>query len=318
MFILEFEKPIIALRNKIEELRRLQEEEQISLVDEIRKLEQKTNKLEKSTYSKLDSWQKSQLARHPGRPYTLDFIEHCTQGFIELHGDRAFRDDPAIIGGFCKIDGKSFLVVGHQKGRNTAENVKRNFGMPHPEGYRKALRLMRMANKFQIPILTLIDTPGAYPGIGAEERGQSEAIAVNLREMAGLTVPIISVVVGEGGSGGALALGVANRVLMFEHSMYSVISPEGCAGILWGDGSKAQDAAKALKYTAQDLIKFNVIDQVIPEPRGGAHAAPKEALLTLKQIVMEHYREISSLSPEALIEDRYQKFRKIGEFAEAI
>jgi acetyl-CoA carboxylase carboxyl transferase subunit alpha len=317
MAILDFERPIIALRNKIEELKTLQDEGSISLDDEINKLELKTNKLEKATYSKLDSWQKTQLARHPRRPYTLDFIEQCTEDFIELHGDRTYRDDPSIVGGFCTLDGISFMVMGNQKGRNTADNVYRNFGSPHPEGYRKALRLMKMANKFRIPILTLIDTPGAYPGIGAEERGQSEAIAVNLREMSGLTIPIITVVIGEGGSGGALALGVSNRVLMFEHSLYSVISPEGCAGILWNDGSRAQDAAKALKYTAQDLIKFNIIDEIIPEPLGGAHVAPQQSLSNLKKAVLKHFKELVQLSPEDLIEDRYQKFRQMGEFAEA-
>lgn len=316
MSILEFEKPIIALRNKIEELKRLQSMGQISLKSEIKRLEAKTDKLETATYSKLDCWQKTQLARHGLRPYTLDFIEYCTSDFVELHGDRSFRDDPAIVGGFCRIDEHPFLVLGHQKGRTTREKVERNFGMPHPEGYRKALRLMNLADKFRLPILTLIDTPGAYPGVGAEERGQSEAIAVNLREMAGLKVPMISVILGEGGSGGALALGVTNRVLMMEHAIYSVISPEGCAGILWGDGSRAEEAAKALKYTAQNLARFRIVDEIIPEPKGGAHSLPEEAMVTLKKVVLKHYRELAPMPEGQLVEDRYRKFRQIGEFME--
>ena len=234
-----------------------------------------------------------------------------------MHGDRNFRDDPAIVGGFCKIDGQSFLVVGHQKGRNTEQKVYRNFGMPHPEGYRKAMRLMKLADKFGIPILTLIDTPGAYPGLGAEERGQSEAIAVNLREMAGLGVPVIAVVTGEGGSGGALALGVANKVLMLEHSIYSVISPEGCAGILFKDGSRAKEAAKSLKYAAQDLLGFKIIDEIVPEPLGGAHTDPSVCLNNLKKTVLKHYKELKKLSPDELIDQRYERFRDIGEFNDA-
>ena len=317
MYILEFEKPILALRSKIEDLKIKQEESgDEKLLKEIQKLEGQTADLEKSTYSTLNSWEKTLLARHPKRPYTLDFIEHCTTDFNELHGDRSFRDDPAIVGGFCRIDGQSFLVIGHQKGRNTQENVQRNFGMPHPEGYRKALRLMKMAGKFHIPILTLIDTPGAYPGIGAEERGQSEAIAVNLREMADLKVPVIAVVTGEGGSGGALALGVGNRVLMYEHSIYSVISPEGCASILFGDGTRAQEAAQSLRYSSNDLLHFGLIDEAIEEPVGGAHAKPEEALDNLKRAILRHYHQLKSLNSEELVEDRYQKFRKMGEFAE--
>ena len=317
MYVLEFEQPIVDLRRKIDELTKLQEDGDIDLAGEIEKLNKKTEQLEKNTFGNLDAWQKTQLARHPLRPYTLDFIEHCTEGFIELHGDRAFRDDPAIVGGFCEIDGQAFMVIGHQKGRNTAENVKRNFGSAHPEGYRKALRLMRLAEKFEIPILTLIDTAGAYPGIGAEERGQSEAIAVNLREMAGMTVPIICVVTGEGGSGGALALGVCNKVMMFEHSIYSVISPEGCAGILFGDGSRAKEAALSLKYVASELIKLNVIDNVVAEPIGGAHRDHEEALTNLKTSIIAAHDEMKNMSGEELIEQRYQRFRKIGVFAEA-
>ncbi|MDH5560032.1 MAG: acetyl-CoA carboxylase carboxyltransferase subunit alpha [Deltaproteobacteria bacterium] len=317
MFVLEFEKPILALKSKIEELKRLQEDEKIVLTEEIKKLEKKSKELEITTCSNLSSWEKTQLSRHPLRPFSLDFIEKCTEGFIELHGDRQFRDDPSIVGGFCKIEGISFLVVGHQKGRNTTENLKRNFGMPHPEGYRKALRLMKLANKFRIPILTLIDTAGAYPGIGAEERGQSDAIAVNLREMAGFAVPIICIIMGEGGSGGALALGVGNRVLMFEHSIYSVITPEGCASILWRDGSMAREASKNLKYTAQDLLGFKIIDQIIPEPLGGSHNDPQKALYSMKEIILSNYKELAKLSGTELIEARYQKFRQIGEFVEA-
>ena len=317
MYILEFEKPIIALKQKIKELKDRQAGDPDPKLDkEIQKLEKQTFKLEESTYSTLSPWEKTLVARHPLRPYTLDFIESCVTEFQELHGDRTFRDDPAIVGGFGKIDGQTFLIVGHQKGRNTQENVSRNFGMPHPEGYRKAMRLMKMADRFGIPILTLIDTPGAYPGIGAEERGQSEAIAVNLREMAVLGVPIIAVVTGEGGSGGALALGVADRVLMYDHSIYSVISPEGCAGILFGDGTRAQEAAKSLRYSSADLLEFGLIDEIIPEPLGGAHANPVECMNNLKEVVLKQYAGLKSNSSETLIEDRYQKFRKMGEFAE--
>lgn len=317
MNILEFEKPLIALRSKIEELKTLQKKEKISLADEIRKLENKARQVEIETFSKLNAWEKTQLARHSSRPHTTDFIEECTTEFVELHGDRCFRDDPSIICGFCKINGRSMMIAGHQKGRNTAEMIHRNFGSPYPEGYRKAIRVMKLAEKFGIPILTLIDTPGAFPGVGAEERGQSEAIAVSIREMAGLSVPIISVIVGEGGSGGALALGVANKVLMLEHSIYSVISPEGCASILWNDGSRAKEAAKSLKYTAQDLIKFNIIDEIIPEPLGGAHTKPKETLQSIKSCVSKQLKKLQTLSEEEIVEQRYQKFRKIGEFNES-
>mgnify|MGYP005625699491 CR=1 FL=1 len=317
MKILDFEKPLLALKNKIDELKVLQSEGTISLKDEIRKLESKAKQLEISTFARLNSWEKTQLARHALRPQTLDFIEICTKNFIELHGDRNFRDDPSIIAGICKLDGQTFAVIGQQKGKTTNEKIFRNFGSPHPEGYRKALRIMKMADKFKIPILTLIDTQGAYPGVGAEERGQSEAIAVNLREMAGFKVPIICVVLGEGGSGGALALGVCNKVLMLEHSTYSVISPEGCASILWRDGTKAMEAAKSLKYTAQDLIKFSVIDQIIPEPLGGAHTKPEVTMNNIKKAVLENLAELKVLSQDELVEQRYQKFRQIGEYIES-
>ncbi len=316
MKILDFEKPLLALKNKIEELKVLQSDGKISLKDEIRKLEAKARQLEVNTFARLNSWEKTQLARHALRPQTLDFIEICTRNFIELHGDRNFRDDPSIIAGICKIDGISFVVIGQQKGKTTKEKIFRNFGSPHPEGYRKALRVMKLADKFTLPILTLIDTQGAYPGVGAEERGQSEAIAVNLREMAGFKVPIICVVLGEGGSGGALALGVGNKVLMLEHATYSVISPEGCASILWRDGTKAKEASKSLKYTAQDLIKFRVIDQIIPEPLGGAHTKPEAAMDNIKKVVLENLTELKTLNKDELVEQRYQKFRQIGEFIE--
>ncbi|MGK0288805.1 MAG: acetyl-CoA carboxylase carboxyl transferase subunit alpha [bacterium] len=318
MYILEFEKPIIELRTKIEELKKLLKQEDIQLEEELEKLEMKANQLEQETYSKLDSWEKTQLSRHPKRPYTLDIIKHCFTDFQELHGDRGFRDDPSIVAGFAYLNKKPIMVIGHQKGRNTTENVHRNFGMTHPEGYRKALRLMKLADKFGVPILTLIDTPGAYPGIGAEERGQSEAIAVNLREMAALEVPVVSMIIGEGGSGGALALGVANRVLMLEHSIYSVISPEGCAGILWGDGTRAKEAAKSLRYTSEDLIEFEIIDEIVTEPIGGAHHKPIEAMNNIKKVVAKHFQQLQKLTKKALIEDRYERFRKIGAFSESV
>lgn len=317
MNVLEFEKPLVALRKKIKELKVLQEKESIVLKDEIGKLETKAQQLEVETFSKLNSWEKTLLARHGARPYTLDFIKECTTDFVELHGDRSFRDDPSVVCGFCRIEGLPFMIAGHQKGRNTTELIYRNFGSPYPEGYRKAIRLMKLAEKFEVPIVTMIDTPGAYPGIGAEERGQSEAIAVCLREMAGLAVPVVSVVVGEGGSGGALALGVANTVLMLEHAIYSVISPEGCAGILWKDGTRAKDAAASLKYTAQELIKFKAIDEIIREPPGGAHSNPQETLRSIKRHVLKHMKRLGSLGREELIEQRYRKFRRMGEFGES-
>ena len=317
MYLLEFEKPIMALKSKLDELKARQlDDAENKLEKEISKLEKQITELEKSTYSTLNPWEKTQLARHPQRPCTLDFIKYATADFTELHGDRAFRDDPAIVGGFCRIEGQTVMVIGHQKGSNTTENLKRNFGMPHPEGYRKALRLMKLAQKFGHPILTLIDTPGAYPGIGAEERGQSEAIAVNLREMAGLTVPVVCAVSGEGGSGGALALGVGNRILMLEHAIYSVITPEGCASILFGDGTRAQEAAKSLRYSAQDLMQFGLIDEVVPEPVGGAHAHHEAAMLNLKKAVAKNLRQLGPLQPAMLIDDRVQKFRAMGAFAE--
>jgi acetyl-CoA carboxylase carboxyl transferase subunit alpha len=316
MSVLDFEKPIVELRSKIKDLKRLLDEKEMSLDEEIKRLEERATQLEKETFSKLTAWQKTQLARHPQRPYTLDFVEHCTETFEELSGDRSFADDQALVGGIGTMQGKAYMIIGHQKGRNTSDKVRRNFGMPHPEGYRKALRLMKLADKFRLPILTLIDTPGAFPGIGAEERGQAEAIAVNLREMMMLRVPIVSVVIGEGGSGGALALGVGNRILMFEHSIYSVISPEGCAGILWHDKNRASEAAESLKYTAQDLIKFKLIDQIVAEPRGGAHIHPEQAMGNLRKSIMRHFNQLRKLNEEELLEQRYWKFRKMGVFIE--
>lgn len=316
MYILEFEKPIIELRKKIDELKRLLDEEEIENSDEIVKLENKANQLEKEIYSNLDRWQKTQLARHPQRPYTEDFIQQCTQKFLELHGDRSFRDDPAIIGGFCQFNDSPLMLIGHQKGRNTKENVWRNFGMPNPEGYRKSLRLMKLAEKFNVPILTIVDTMGAYPGIGAEERGQSEAIAINLKYMASLKVPVISIIMGEGGSGGALALAVGNAVLMLEHSIYSVISPEGCASILWGDSSRAYEAANCLKYTAQDLLEYGIIDEIIPEPVGGAHIRIDEAMESIRKTLKSQLKKLKGLSSQELVDNRFQKFRDIGVFSE--
>ena len=316
MFVLEFEKPIVELRSKIDDLKKIGDKKDINLSDEIQKLEKKVMQLERVTFQNLDSWQKTQLARHPQRPYTLDFIKECASGFIELHGDRKYSDDPAIVGGLAKLNEISVMIIGHQKARTTKDKLYRNFGMPNPEGYRKALRLMQLAEKFGIPIVTLIDTPGAYPGMGAEERGQSEAIAANLSEMAGFSVPIVCVVLGEGGSGGALALGVGNRILMLEYSFYSVITPEGCASILWGDGKKAQDAAKSLKYTARDLEKMQIIDRVIPEPVGGAHTDIATTLNSIKEAICEELNQLNSLTGNQLIEDRYERFRQIGVYVE--
>lgn len=268
----------------------------------------------KEAYSKLNDWDKVSIARHPERPYAMDYINEITTDFVELHGDRLFGDDSAVVGGLCRIDDKKFMVIGIQKGRTVEEKIERNFGMSNPEGYRKALRLMKMAEKFHIPVLTLIDTSGAYPGIEAEERGQGEAIARNLMEMSGLKTPIIAVVIGEGGSGGALALGVADRVYMMEHAVYSVISPEGCAAILFKDGSLAEKAAKNLKISAQNLKKLGVIDDIIPEPFGGAHKNPKCAEINLKKVVLLSISELEKIKIDTLLENRYNKFRRIGFF----
>lgn len=318
-YYLEFEKPIEELELKIEEMKRISDGKDIDLSAEIKKLEKKVKDVRTEIFSKLTPWQKTMLARHPDRPYTLDYISLITEDFIELHGDRRFADDKAIVGGLARIRDYPVMIIGHQKGRGTKERIRRNFGQPHPEGYRKALRLMQLAEKFKRPVVTLIDTPGAYPGIGAEERGQGEAIAYNLMRMSRLRVPIIAVVIGEGGSGGALALSVADRLYMLEHSVYSVISPEGCAAILWkkkGDGElTAEDfsrSADALKLTAQDLLQFKVIDDIIPEPSGGAHIDPAQTAKNVAEKIVSSIEELQAKAPGKLIEERYKKFRKIG------
>lgn len=311
---LDFEKPIIELERKINELKGFTAREDIDLSAEIKKLEERLKKVKKEVFEKLTPWQRVQLARHPKRPYTLDYIDMLMTDFIELHGDRHFSDDLAIVGGIAKFNRQSLVVVGHQKGRDTKENLARNFGSAHPEGYRKAMRIMRMADKFSLPIVVFIDTPGAYPGIGAEERGQAEAIAYNLREMTTLRIPIICFVIGEGGSGGALGIGVTDRVFVLENSYYSVISPEGCAAILWKERSKAPDAAAALKLTAGDLMKLGIIDGIIKEPLGGAHRDPVQTSENVKIALAESLDGLSKYSKNELVEKRYKKFRTIGAF----
>ena len=311
--ILDFERPIIDLERKIEELRGLSTE-QVDFTAEIRKLEQKARKLQREVFAELTPQQIVQLSRHPARPYTLDYVRLMTEEFLELHGDRSFRDDPAIVGGMARFDEHEVLILGHQKGRNTKENVYRNFGMPRPEGYRKCARLMRVASRFGQSILCFIDTPGAYPGIGAEERGQMEAIAKSLQVMASVRTPIVAVVIGEGGSGGALAIGVADRVLMLEYSIYSVISPEGCASILWRDPTRVSDAAQQLKLTARDLLALGVIDEVVPEADGGAHRDPAVTASNLRTTIKKHLKELRQLPADELVEKRYQKFRAMGAF----
>jgi len=311
---LDFERPILELEKKIEELKIFTSQRKIDLSNEIKKLEEKLNQLRKDIYGNLSAWQRIQIARHPQRPYTLDYINLMMTDFIELHGDRTFGDDKAIVTGLAKLDGQKICIIGHQKGRGTKENLLRNFGCAHPEGYRKSLRCMKLAEKFKIPLVSFIDTPGAYPGIGAEERGQAHAIAENLREMANLTIPIIVCVIGEGGSGGALGIGVGDRILILENAYYSVISPEGCAAILWRDSSKAPEAAEALKLTAKDLLKFGIIDEIIPEPLGGAHRDPKMTADNIKQAIKRNLNELCQISIERLLKLRYEKFRKIGVF----
>ncbi|MFC4767784.1 acetyl-CoA carboxylase carboxyltransferase subunit alpha [Effusibacillus consociatus] len=315
---LQFEKPLTELRNKIEELRKFTEEKGIDFSDEIEKLESKAAELEQSIYGELTPWQKVQIARHPERPTTLDYIRGMFTDFIELHGDRTFGDDPALVGGIGKLEGIPVTILGHQKGRDTKENIYRRFGMPEPEGYRKALRLMRQAEKFGRPVICFIDTSGAYPGVAAEERGQSEAIARNLIEMAGLSVPIVCVVTGEGGSGGALALGVGDRIFMLEHAVYSVISPEGAAALLWKDATQAQRAAETMRITAQDLHRFGIADDVIEEPLGGAQKDPELTISRVKERVVAAIKELLLLPEEELVEARYRKFKAIGEFKEII
>jgi acetyl-CoA carboxylase carboxyl transferase subunit alpha len=319
---LDFEKPIEEIELQIDELKRLSDGKDINVSGEIKRLEKKVKELRTDIFSKLTPWQTTMLARHPDRPYTLDYIGIMTDEFTELHGDRKFSDDKAIVGGLAGIKGVPVVIIGHQKGRGTKERIKRNFGQPHPEGYRKALRLMELAEKFKRPVITLIDTPGAYPGVGAEERGQAEAIAVNLMQMSRLRVPIISVVIGEGGSGGALALSVADRLYMLEHSVYSVISPEGCAAILWKKSSSelvAADfarAAEALKLTAQDLLRFKIIDEIIPEPLGGAHRDLEQTAKNISEKILAALEELANKTPGKLVEDRYKRLKKIGSFTE--
>ncbi len=317
---LEFEKPIEDLEMKIEELKRISDGKDINLTGEVKKLEKKVRDLRAEIFSKLTPWQKTLLARHPDRPYTLDYIPLITEDFIELHGDRRFADDKAIVGGLARIEGHPVVIVGQQKGRGTKERIRRNFGQPHPEGYRKALRLMELAEKFKRPVITFVDTQGAYPGLGAEERGQAEAIAVNLMRMSRLGTPIVSVVIGEGGSGGALALSVADRFYMLEHSVYSVISPEGCAAILWRKNGELgpedfSKAAEALKLTAQDLLKFRIIDDIIAEPVGGAHRDVEQAAKNIGDKIVVALEELIQKTPARLVEERYKRLRKIGGLA---
>jgi acetyl-CoA carboxylase carboxyl transferase subunit alpha len=319
-YYLEFEKPIEELEMKIEELKRLSDGKDINIAGEVKKLEKKIKDLRSDIFLKLTPWQKTLLARHPDRPYTLDYVDLIAEDFIELHGDRRFADDKAIVGGLAKIRGNPVVIIGHQKGRGTKERILRNFGQPHPEGYRKALRLMEFAEKFRRPVITMIDTPGAYPGIGAEERGQAEAIAYNLMQMSRLRVPIIAIVIGEGGSGGALALGVSDRLYMLEHSVYSVISPEGCAAILWKKNEEQNSdeirsrAAEALKLTAQDLLEFKIIDDIIQEPVGGAHRGVEQTARNIADKIVESLEELKTRTAGKLVEERYKRLRRIGSY----
>jgi len=310
--VLDFERPILELERKINELKSLASDGSIDLEEEIKTLEARLEKLKKEVFESLTPWQRVQIARHPKRPYTMDYINMAMMDFVEVHGDRMFSDDKAIIGGFAKIDGEKVLVLGHQKGRDTKENIMRSFGSAHPEGYRKAMRMMELANKFDIPIVTFVDTPGAYPGIGAEERGQANSIAYNLREMMLLKVPIIVVVIGEGGSGGALGIGIGDRVYVMENAYYSVISPEGCAAILWKDRLKAPEAAEVLKLTAKDLLGLGLIDEEIPEPLGGAHRDPEKAAQNIKKVIKKALKELKAIPKDELLKLRYEKFRKMG------
>ncbi|MBI3312028.1 MAG: acetyl-CoA carboxylase carboxyltransferase subunit alpha [Candidatus Omnitrophica bacterium] len=305
------------LEKQIEELRKMPAAKGMDPQEQIQELEQKLERARREVYAHLTPWQRVQMARHPKRPYTLDYIAKLMTDFVELHGDRLFSDDKALIGGFARFEGHPVILVGHQKGKDTKENLFRNFGSAHPEGYRKAIRLMQMAEKFKLPILCFVDTPGAYPGVGAEERGQAQAIAFNLREMARLKVPIIVTVIGEGGSGGALGIGVGDRVLVLENAYYSVISPEGCAAILWKDRAKAPEAAAALKMTAPDLLHLKLIDEVVPEPLGGAHRDPDAAAQNLRVILKRHLEELLKLKPHELVTGRYEKFRRMGLFTES-
>lgn len=312
---LPFEEPIVKLQDKIEELKTYTKQADVDLTEEITTLEKRLEQLRKEIYSNLQPWDRVQIARHPDRPTTYDYIDSIVTDFIELHGDRTYGDDAAIVGGIGRLEGKPVTIIGHQRGRDTKENVRRNFGMPHPEGYRKALRLMKQAEQFGRPIICLIDTKGAYPGKAAEERGQSEAIARNLIEMADLKVPVVSIVIGEGGSGGALALGVGNHVHMLENSTYSVISPEGAASILWKDASMAQTAAESMKITAPDLQEMGIIDDIIPEAEGGAHLDKRQQAEFVKETIIASMKELSLLTEDELVKQRYEKFAKIGAFS---
>ncbi|MBI3766086.1 MAG: acetyl-CoA carboxylase carboxyltransferase subunit alpha [Ignavibacteriales bacterium] len=312
--VLDFERPIVELEQKIEEMRSYADS--LDIADEIKTLEEKVFQLRKTVYTGLTRWQKVQLARHPDRPYTLDYISMMMTDFVELHGDRSFSDDKAIVGGFARLEGEPFMVIGHQKGRDTKSNLYRNFGMPNPEGYRKALRLMKLAAKFERPIISMLDTPGAYPGLEAEERGQAEAIARNLFEMSHLPVPIIIVIIGEGASGGALGIGVGDRILMMENTWYSVISPESCSSILWRSWDYKEQAAEALKLTAPDLLAQGIIDSIVPEPLGGAHRNPQEAATMLKDVLTEELKKLKKIKPEKLIDKRIEKFSEMGEYEE--
>ncbi|NLG84934.1 MAG: acetyl-CoA carboxylase carboxyltransferase subunit alpha [Firmicutes bacterium] len=311
-YTLEFEKKLVELEKKIEELKRYAEEKGLDMAEEIAPLERRAQELAREIYSHLEPWQRVLIARHPKRPTFLELVSFIFQDFLELHGDRNFRDDPAMVGGLAWLDGRAVTVIGEQKGRDTKENLARNFGLPHPEGYRKALRLMQQAAKFGRPIISFIDVVGAYPGIEAEERGQGEAIARNLREMSILPVPIIAVITGEGGSGGALATGVGDRLYMLEHAYYSVISPEGCASILWKDATKAPEAAKALKFNAEDLLAFGVIDGIIPEPLGGAHRDPAQTAANIKRTIVAALEELVKIPGSMLVEERYRRLRRLG------
>ena len=316
VYTLEFEKPLQELERQIDELRKVGQEQKIEVGGEIASLQERLDTMRRDIYENLTPIQRVMVARHPRRPYPLDYLSTILTDFIELHGDRLYRDDPAIVGGWARLAGTSVMVIGHQKGRDTKENLKRNFGMAHPEGYRKALRLMHLAARFKAPVITLIDTPGAYPGLGAEERGQSEALARSILEMASLPTPCIAVVIGEGGSGGALALGVADRILMLENSVYSVISPEGCAAILWKDAAQRERAADALKLTAQDLLRLKLVDEIIPEPVGGAHQDPDATGEAVRDALIRHLGELRKVRPDKLVRKRAEKFGAMGAFTE--
>jgi acetyl-CoA carboxylase carboxyl transferase subunit alpha len=314
---LDFEQPIAELEAKIDELRYVGDDSEVNINEEVARLKVKSESLTKNIFAKLSPWQVARVARHESRPYTQDYLDIIAPDFQELHGDRMYADDPAIVGGIGRIDGQAVMFIGHQKGRDTKERVRRNYGMPKPEGYRKAQRLMRMAEKFSMPVVTFIDTPGAYPGVGAEERGQSEAIAHSLYMMAGLKTPIICVVIGEGGSGGALAIGVGDKLLMLQYSIYSVISPEGCASILWKSADKAEDAAEAMRITASNLNDFGLVDEVLPEPLGGAHRNPKAMAEVVRNALLSSLEELAQLSTDQLLERRQQRLASFGQFKEA-